>query len=109
MNAAPPAALAGAVLHGLDLHVVPVFPERAEDAAVMRHVAVPVGGAFPYAQRGEVRRLQRGHVPLVDAVIGDAVQPDLAVRPRLLTRPLDAIIKILGLARREMIDEAGRT
>ncbi len=102
------AALARAVLHGLHLHVVPVFPERAEDAAVMRHVAVPVGGALPDAHGGEVRRLQRRHVPLVDAVIRDAVEPDLAVRPGLHAGPFDAIVEVLGLARREMIDDAGR-
>ena len=83
VHAASLAALAGAVLHGLDLHVVPIFPERAENAAVMRHVAIPVGGALPDAHRGEMRRLEARHVPLVDAVIGNAVEPDLAVRPRL--------------------------
>src|SRR5215468_11756998 len=102
------AALARAVLHGLHLHVVPVFPERADEAAVMGHVAVPVGGAFPDAHGGQVRRLQRRHMPLVDAVIGNAVEPDLAVRPGLHAGPLDAVVEILGLARREMIDEAGR-
>src|SRR5262245_52592398 len=74
----------------------------------MGHVAVPVGGALPDAHGGQVRRLQRRHVPLVDAVIGNAVEPDLAVRPGLHAGPLDAVVEILGLARREMIDEAGR-
>ena len=74
----------------------------------MRHVAIPVGRAFPDAHRGEVRRLQRGDVPLVDAVIRDAVEPDLAVRPRLHAGPFDAVIEVLGLARREVIDVAGR-
>jgi hypothetical protein len=73
VHAAAFAALAGAVLHGLHLHVVPVLPERGENAAVMRHVAVPVGRAFPHAHGGEMRRLQRGDVPLVHAVIGNAV------------------------------------
>ena len=108
VHAAALAAFAGAVLHGLDLHVVPVVPERAEDAAVVRHVAIPVGGAFPDAHGGEMRRLERRHVPLVDAVVGNAVEPDLAARPRLHARPFDAVVKILGLARREMIDHAGR-
>ena len=108
MHAASFTALAGAVLHGLDLHVVPVFPERAEDAAVVRHVAIPVGGAFPDAHGGQVRRLARRHLPLVDAIIGNAVEPDLAVRPRLHAGPFDAVVIILGLARRERIDEARR-
>ena len=102
------AAFAGAVLHGLDLHVVPVLPERRENAAVTRHVAEPVGRALPDAHRRKVRRLQRGDVPLVDPVIGDAVEPDLAVRPRLRARPFDAVVEILGLARRKMVDHAGR-
>ena len=75
---------------------------------MVRHVAVPVGGAFPDAHGGEVRRLQRRHVPLVDAVVGDAVEADLAVRPGLHAGPFDAVVEVLGLARREMIDEAGR-
>ena len=108
VHAAPLAAFAGAVLHGLDLHVVPVLPERAENAAVVRHIAIPVGGALPDAHGGEMRRLERRHVPLVDAVIGNAVEPDLAVRPRLHAGPFDALVEILGFARREMIDHAGR-
>ena len=109
MHAASLAALAGAVLHGLDLHVVPILPECGENAAVVRHVAIPVGGAFPDAHGGQMRRLARSHVPLVDAVIGNAVQSDLAVRPRLGAGPFDAVVIILGLARRERIDEARRT
>ncbi len=102
------AAFAGAVLHGFHLHVVPVFPERAENPAVVGHVAVPVGGAFPDAHGGQVRRLEAGDVPLIDAVIGNAVEPDLAVRPGLRRGPFDAVVKILGLARRKMVDVAGR-
>ena len=108
-EAAARAALAEAVLDRLHLHVVPVRPERAEDAAVVRHVSVPVGGAFPDAHGGEVQRLQRGRVPLVDGVIGNAVQADLAARPGLHARPLDALVQVLRLARREMLDAAGRT
>ncbi len=96
------------VLHRAHLHVVPVGPEGREDAAMMRHVAVPVGGALPHAHGGQVRRLQRRDMPLVDAVIGDAVQPDLAVAPGLHARPFDALVEILGLARREMVDISGR-
>ena len=108
VHAASLAALAGAVLHGLDLHVVPVLPERAENAAVVRHVAIPVGGAFPDAHGGEMRRLQRRDMPLVDAVVGNAVEPDLAVRPWLHAGPFDAVIEVLGLARREVVDAARR-
>ena len=102
------ALFAAAVLHRLDLHVVPVFPERADDAAMVRHVAVPVGGALPDAHRGEVRRLHRGDVPLVDRVVGNAGQADLAVAPGLRRRPFDTVVKILRLAWREMIDKTRR-
>ncbi len=93
-DAAARPALAEPVLHRLHLHVVPVRPEGREDAAVVRHVAVPVRRAFPDAHRGKVRRPERGHVPLVDAVVGNAVQ--------------DAVVEVAGLARREMVDEARR-
>src|SRR4029453_5718194 len=53
-------------------------------------------------------RLERCHVPLIDAVLGDAVEPDLPVRPWLHGGPLDAIVKVARLPRREMIDEAWR-
>src|SRR5499433_4532668 len=92
----PLAALARPVLHRFHLHVVPVLPERADDAAVVGHVAVPVGGALPDAHGGQVRWLQRRHVPLVDAVIGNAVEPDLAVGPGLHAGPFDAVVEILG-------------
>jgi hypothetical protein len=108
VNAAALAPLAGAVLHGLDLHVVPVLPKRRENAAVMRHVPIPVGSAFPDAHRGEVGRLKRSHVPLIDPVVGDPVEADLAVGPGLHAGPFDAVVKILCLAWREMIDEARR-
>ena len=102
------AALAEPVLDRLHLHVVPVGEEGGEDPAVVRHVAVPVRGALPDAHRREMRRLQRRDVPLVHAVVGDAVQPHLAARPRLHARPLDAVVEVLRLARREVIDETRR-
>src|SRR5207247_6962470 len=67
-NAAAWAALAEAVLHGLHLHVVPVRPEGAENASVMRHVTIPVSRAFPNAHRGQARTLERRHLTLVDRI-----------------------------------------
>src|SRR5205807_9558736 len=107
-NAAARAALAESVLHRLNLHVVPVSPEAAENASVMRHVTIPVSRAFPNAHRGQVRRLERRHLPLVDRIVGDAVEADLAVAPWLDSGPLDAVVKIFSLARREMIDVTRR-
>src|SRR5205823_14088734 len=108
VHAGPLAAFARAVLHRLHLHVVPILPERADDAAAMSHIAVPVGGALPHAHGGEMRRLKARHVPLIDGVVGNTVESDLAVRPRLRSRPLDAVVEIFGFARLEMIDESGR-
>ena len=44
-------------LHGLHLHVVPVCPERRENAAMVRHVAIPVGRTLPNAHGLQMRRL----------------------------------------------------
>src|SRR5580693_4178786 len=55
-----------------------------------------------------MRRLERRDMPLIDAVVRNAVEPDLAVRPRLHAGPFDALVEIFRLARREMIDHARR-
>src|SRR5919109_890357 len=62
-NAAAGTALAEPVLYGLYLHIVPVRPETAEDAAVVGHVAIPARRSFPGTHRGEMRRLKRRHMP----------------------------------------------
>src|SRR5215472_3296609 len=100
--------LAPPMLHGLHLHVVPVRPKRAENPSVVRHITVPIGGAFPDAHCRKMRRLKRRHMPLVDRVVGDAVEADLAGAPGLDARPLDTVVKIFGLARRKVIDVSGR-
>jgi hypothetical protein len=74
---------------------------------MVRHVPVPIGSALPDAHRGEMLRLTRCHVPLIDAVIGNAVQPNLAGAPRLRAGPFDTIVEVLCLSRRKMVDEAG--
>src|ERR1700675_2190030 len=48
-------------------------------------------------------------MPLIDGVIRDAVEADLAIRPGLHAGPFDALIKIPRLPRRKMIDMAGRS
>ncbi len=74
---------------------------------MMRHVAIPVGRAFPDAHGLQMGRLQRSHMPLVDGVIGDAVEADITVAPGLDAGPFDALIKVAGLAGREVIDVPG--
>src|SRR5215472_7733201 len=105
----PVAALAHAVLHARHLARIPARQEVAENAAVTREVAVIVGGAFPDAQRGEMRRLERGDLPLVHRIVGDAVDSDLAVAPDLRARPLHALVEVLRLARRPHVEMTRRT
>ena len=108
-HAALEPAGAAAVLHGIDLRLRPVLHEAAaEDAAVVRHVAVEIRGAFPGADGGQMLGLQRRRLPLVLGIVGDAVEADLAVRPGLHARPVDALRKILCLAQRPDVDDAGR-
>ena len=72
-DAAFRSALAHAVLYGLDLHVLPVLAEGADDAAVAVAVAVVVPPAFPHADGGEVWWLRGGGAPLVGTIVGNAV------------------------------------
>ena len=74
----------------------------------MGHVTVPVGRSFPNAHGGKVRRLEGGDMPLVYSVIRNAVDPDFARRPVLNPGPFDTVVKILSLARREVVDVAWR-
>ena len=71
-------------------------------------LAVVVRRALPDAQRGEMLRPERRRLPLVHRVIRDAVQADLAVRPRLHAGPVDAGGDVLGLARRPRLQVARR-
>src|SRR3984957_18391583 len=67
----------------------------AEDAAVMRHVAIEIGGALPRTDRGEMLRLQRRGLPLILGIIGDSIQSDLATGPRLDAGPFHAGREVL--------------
>src|SRR5262245_62989541 len=96
------------MLHARHLARVPARQEVAENTAVTGELAVIVGGAVPDAQRGEMRRLERGDLPLVHGVIGNAVDADLAVAPRLRARPLHALVEVLRLARGPHVEMAGR-
>ena len=108
MDAALGAVLAQAVLHGLDLHVVPVREKRGENAALVTHVAVEIRRALPDAHGFQVLGLQTRHVPLVDGVIRYAREAHLAVRPGLCARPFDADGEIFRLAHGEVVDVARR-
>jgi hypothetical protein len=92
------ARAADPMLDHRDLLVVPVAEERGQDGAVVGGIPVEVRSAFPDADRGQVWRLQAGHVPGVHRVVGDAVDADLAGAPRLGGGPLDALVEVAGLA-----------
>ena len=100
------AVLAQAVLNGFNLLIVPVGHEGREDTAVIIGIPVVVSGPFPDAHRGQTGRLQAGHMPLIDGVIGNPVQTDFSSRPGLDAGPFDAGAEILGLARGTYIDNA---
>jgi hypothetical protein len=85
------------MLHGLDLHVVPILEEVAEYAAVVTEVTVEVRRAFPNTDSGEMGGLELGDLPLIHTVIRDSVEPNLAITPWLNAGPLYAIVEILGL------------
>src|SRR3546814_10423681 len=74
----------------------------------MGRIAVPVGVAFPRADRRQMRRLQAGDAPLVHRIVGNAGETDLAVAPGLPGRPFDALVEVLRLPHRMVIDDAGR-
>src|SRR5258708_12739456 len=76
---------------------------------MVRHSGVPTGRTFPDTYPLGVGRLQRSHLPLIDRVIRDAVQADVAVRPGLGTGPLDAFIKVARFPGRKMIDISRRS
>src|SRR5882757_4138610 len=76
---------------------------------MVRHVAIPVGGPFPDTHRLQMGWLQGRHLPLVDRIVGDAIEADLAIRPGLDAGPFDTLIEVARLPGREMIDMAGRS
>src|SRR5579864_1181365 len=63
------AVFAESMLHALHLRFLPERPEGAHDAAMMRHVAVPLRRAFPRAHSSQMRWLLRSHMPLIDCVV----------------------------------------
>ena len=96
------------MLHGLDLHVLPVFAEHADDAAVACRITEVVDPAFPHADGGEMRRLRRRGAPLTGAKIGNAIESDLARAPRLHRGPFDALMKVVVLAFVVVLQITGR-
>src|SRR6186997_155348 len=75
----------------------------------MRHVPVEICRRLPGADGGEVLGLQRRRLPLVLPIVGDAVEADLAVRPRLHAGPVDADREVLRLAQGPDVDHARRS
>ncbi len=93
------AAVAETVLHAADLAGMPAVEKIAENAAMPAQFAVVIRRAFPDAQGGKMRRLERADRPLIHGVIGYAVDTDFAVTPRLRAGPFDTLVKILSFAR----------
>ena len=74
----------------------------------MAEIPVVVGGPLPDADGGQVRGLERRHLPLVHPVVRDAVQADLAAAPGLRRRPLDAVVKVPRLPGRPDVEDTRR-
>src|SRR6516165_8105481 len=86
----------------------PQLLKLAEDSAVVAGIAIAVVLALPRDDGGEVRWMLGGDAPLIARVVRDAEHADLAVAPRLGAGPLDALVKILDLARGVRVHDAGR-
>src|SRR6185312_9631939 len=82
--------------------------EGAQDASVVRHLSVVIGGAFADEHARKMRWLQGCDLPLIHGEIGNAAQANLAVAPRLPSGPFDAIVKILRFAVRPDVQETWR-
>ena len=69
-------------------------------------VTVVIGCTLPRDHGRQMLGLEGCDLPLVDGVVGDAVEADLAVRPALLSGPFDGVGIVLSFARRENIQIA---
>src|SRR5579875_127136 len=104
----PRTAFSAAMLHRLDLDVIPVLAEGAQDAAMTRLLPKNVVRAFPNTARGEMRRIFCGDLPLVGGIVRNSAHADLTSRPRLCRRPLDALHDVVDFTRRARIEKSRR-
>src|SRR5215469_13165975 len=93
--------VADAMLYARYLRRVPLPDEDVQYSAVAGEVPVEVAATLPRADRGQMRRLERGDLPLVNCVVRDAKQADLAGAPPLRRGPLDAVVVVERLPCRE--------
>ncbi len=104
--------LGGEVFHP----VGPVPPALADvgpevglrDTAVRGDLPVGVAPPFPRVDRGQVRWAGRGDGPLAGGEVGHAGQADPAVAPGLGAGPLDQVVAVGGLFRRQERGVAAR-
>lgn len=75
----------------------PWFGEDRRYASVPHHVAVHVRQALCGHDGFQVRRVERGDIPLAHGKVGHPVQADVAITPRLYARPLDHVVKRIRL------------
>ena len=74
-DAAATASASKTVLHGRDLHVVPVLQERAEHSTMEGHVSVEIRGALPevHMAASAMAGAEMRDQPLIDPVVGNSV------------------------------------
>ena len=85
------------------------FGEVRGYASVPHHVAVHVRQALCGHDGFQVRRVERGDIPLAHGKVGHPAQADVAITPRLYTRPLDHVIKRIRLNGSKNIEIATRS
>src|SRR5262249_45628734 len=82
---------AAPMLDGVDLRLRPVLDETAtENAAMMGHIGIERGGPPPDGGGGRVLGLQPRRLPLILGIVGNAIETDFTVGPRLHACPFDA-------------------
>ena len=96
------------VLHRGGGAAIPDVFHVAADAAVIGEVTIEISETLPRNHRRQMRRLQAGGVPLIDGVIRNSQQTDLAVAPSLRASPFDAGVHVLRFARAPRFDVTGR-
>ena len=87
----------------------PWFGEDRGYASVPHHVAVHVRQALCGHDGFQVRRVERGDMPLAHDKVRNSAQADVAITPRLYARPLDHVVKRIRLNGSKNIEIATRS
>ena len=81
--------------------------EAAREATEMHVVAIVVYITCGHHHGGKMRGLKRGYIERVHRIVRCAINADLAIRPRLHTRPLDDVVVVVGFRTAELMRLTG--